>query len=152
MIEITRRIEHLDPHSLNVFIYDELSVGEHERIRSDVEHSHLCPLYLFSVKKLKTAIVRAGLRSEPCATGSAKANYTGNGKLIHFGSQPILRAAVNQLLPIFREVLIFCDVKELNYEDIALILDISVSTVISRISDTRDALYELLILQHRKSQ
>ena len=152
MIQTTQRIEHLDPHSINVFVDAEHSVGEQERIGSYVEHSRPCPLYLFSAKKLKTAVVRAGLHSEPCATGSGNANHTGNGNLIRFDIQPILHATVNQLLPICREGLFLCDVKKLNHGDIALILDITVSILMSRISDARDALCKLLILQHRKSQ
>ncbi|WP_263354805.1 sigma factor-like helix-turn-helix DNA-binding protein [Acidicapsa acidisoli] len=72
--------------------------------------------------------------------------------LVYIDSQPALLAAVNQLQPTLREVLLLCDVEELGYRDIALILDIPISTVTSRISDARDTLCQLLILQHRKSQ
>jgi hypothetical protein len=152
LIQTTGRIEHLDRHTLNVFVDGELPLGEQEGIRPHVEHCRLCALYAFSTKELKAAIVRAGLRSDPHTTAIAKANHAGDGNLVYFDSQPTLRAAVNRLLPILCEVLLLCDVEELSYRDIALVRDIPISTMMSRISDARDALCQLPILQHRKSQ
>jgi len=152
LIQTTRSINHLDPHTLNVFVDGEMSLGEQQRIRQHVEHCRLCALYAFSAKELKSAVARAGLLFDPCATGTIKANHTRNGALVYFDSQPALRAAVRQLQPILREALLLCDVEELSYGEIALILDIPISTVMSRISDARDTLCDLLILQLRKSQ
>jgi hypothetical protein len=152
MIRMERSTEHVDPCAMNLFIDGELHAGEEERIRQHVKHCRLCALYVDSGRELKAAIARAGFRFAPYAIDSANFNHTQNGNLVFFGSTPTLRAAVNQLQPTFREVLLFCDVEELSYIEIALILNISISKVMSRISDARDALCQLLILQHGKSQ
>jgi DNA-directed RNA polymerase specialized sigma24 family protein len=152
LIQATRSINHLDPHTLNVFVDGELPLGEQQRIQQHLKSCRLCALYAFSVKELKAAISRAGLLLDPCATDTTKANRTRDGNLLYFDSQPALRAAVRQLQPMLREVLLLCDEGELSYGEIALILDIPISTVMSRISDARDTLCELLILQLRKPQ
>jgi DNA-directed RNA polymerase specialized sigma24 family protein len=144
--------EHIDPCTLNCFIDGELHAGEEERIRQHVKYCRPCAFYVDSGRELKAAIARAGFRLAPGAPGTAKADHTRNGNLVFFESQPVLRAAVNQLQPTLREALLLCDVEELSYRDIALILDIPVSTVKSRISDARDTLCQLLIRQHGKSQ
>ena len=142
--------KHIDPYALNCFIDGELHVGEEERIRQHVKYCRLCALYVISGKGLKAAVARAGLRVAPRATGTAKANPARKSNLVYIDSQPALRAAVNQLQPTLRQALLLCDVEELSHRDIALILNIPVSTVTSRISDARDTLCQLLILQHRK--
>lgn len=49
-----------------------------------------------------------------------------------------IMAAVRNLAPIYRDILIMREVNELSYEEIADILDISIGTVKSRISRARD--------------
>jgi hypothetical protein len=144
--------EQIDPCTLNYFIDGELHFGEEERIRQHVKCCRLCALYVVSGKELKAAIARVGLRFVPRAVGTAKANPAQKGNLVYIDSRPALRAAVRQLRPTFREALLLCDVEEHSYGDIAVILDIPVSTVTSRILAGRDTLCELLITQLRKSQ
>ena len=144
--------KHIDPYALNCFIDGELHVGEEERIRQHVKYCRLCALYVVSGKGLKAAVARAGLRVAPRATGTAKANPARKSNLVYIDSQPALCAGVRQLRPTLRVPLLLCDVEELSCRDIALILDTPVSTVMSRISDAREPLCQLLILQHRKSQ
>ena len=55
-----------------------------------------------------------------------------------------LEAALDQLPPPLREVLLLCDVEEMKYKDIALILGVPIGTVMSRISRARQALRQLL--------
>jgi Sigma-70, region 4 len=152
MIQSKRSNEHIDPRTLSSFIDGEMHVGEEERIRQHMKNCRLCALYVFSAKELKRAIARAGLRFAPCLTPTAEANHVGKGNLVCLESQVTLRAAVNRLQPSLREVLLLCDEEELSYGDIALILDIPINTVMSRISDARDTLCQLLILQLGKSQ
>ena len=52
--------------------------------------------------------------------------------------------ALDRLQPPLREVLLLCDVEELKYKDIALVLDVPIGTVMSRISRARRALHQLL--------
>jgi Sigma-70, region 4 len=148
--------KHIDPCTLNCFVDGELHVGEEEKVRQHVKYCRPCALYVVSGKELKAAIARMGHRSAPRlpsrTAGAAEANPARRGNLVYIDSQPVLRAAVNQLQPTFREVLLLCDVEELSYRDIGLTLDIPINTVMSRISDARDALCQLLIMRHRKSR
>jgi RNA polymerase sigma-70 factor (ECF subfamily) len=58
-----------------------------------------------------------------------------------------LQAALDQLQAPLREVLLLCDVEEIKYKDIAVILDVPIGTVMSRISRARQALRQLLQAQ-----
>jgi RNA polymerase sigma-70 factor (ECF subfamily) len=64
--------------------------------------------------------------------------------VIHLDNQMALQAALEELQPSLREVLLLCDVEEMKYKDIALILGVPIGTVMSRISRARQALRELL--------
>lgn len=55
-----------------------------------------------------------------------------------------LQAALDQLPPPLREILLLCDVEEIKYKDIAIILGVPIGTVMSRISRARHALRQLL--------
>jgi DNA-directed RNA polymerase specialized sigma24 family protein len=143
--------DHIDPCALNFFVDGELHLGDEERIRQHVRRCRLCALYVVSGQELKAAIQRAGRRFSLGATGISRVSRAHNGDLVR-SSQPALRAAVRQLPPTLREVLLLCDMEELSYKDIALQLNIPISAVISRISDARDTLCHLLILQLGKLQ
>lgn len=64
--------------------------------------------------------------------------------VIHLDNEIALQAALEKLQPSLREVLLLCDVEEMKYKDIALILGVPIGTVMSRISRARQALRELL--------
>ena len=49
--------------------------------------------------------------------------------------------------PHLREVLLLCDVEELKYKDIAMVLDLPIGTVMSRLSRARSALHQQLKLE-----
>ena len=146
MIPMQRNSDHIDSSTLNFFIDGELHVGDEERIRQHVRTCRLCALYVVSGKELKAAIQRAGRSVTPGAADASKIGGVRNGSLVR-SSQPALRAAVRQLRPALREALLLCDMEELSYRDIALRLNIPISAVISNISDARDTLCHLLILQ-----
>jgi RNA polymerase sigma factor (sigma-70 family) len=64
--------------------------------------------------------------------------------LIRLDNKAAVNEALDQLQPSLREVLLLCDVEELKYKDIALVLDVPIGTVMSRISRGRRALHQLL--------
>lgn len=71
--------------------------------------------------------------------------------LIRLDNQAAVNAALDQLQPPLREVLLLCDVEELKYKDIAAVLDVPIGTVMSRIARARRALHQLLQSQFRES-
>jgi hypothetical protein len=152
MIPMRQNSDHIDPCTLNFFIDGELHIGEEERIRQHVKRCRLCALYILSGKELKEAIRRTGQKFAPFANGTFSVSQARKGNLVCIGSQPTLRAVVRRLTPEFREVLLLCDMEGLSYREIALLLDIPISLVISRISDARDTICRLLILQLGKLQ
>ena len=64
--------------------------------------------------------------------------------LLRLDNQAALHAALEQLQPPLREALLLCDVEEIKYKDIAIILDVPIGTVMSRISRARSTLRQLL--------
>ncbi len=74
----------------------------------------------------------------------ADAGATPEDMLIRLDDQAAVNEALDQLKPALREVLLLCDVEELKYKDIALVLDVPIGTVMSRISRARRTLYQLL--------
>jgi RNA polymerase sigma factor (sigma-70 family) len=72
-------------------------------------------------------------------------------QILRLDNQAVVNEALDQLQPPLREVLLLCDVEEMKYKDIALVLDIPVGTVMSRISRARRALLQLLQTHFRES-
>ena len=64
--------------------------------------------------------------------------------LIRLDNRAALLVALEQLQPPLREALLLCDVEEIKYKDIAVILDVPIGTVMSRISRARRTLRQLL--------
>jgi RNA polymerase sigma factor (sigma-70 family) len=64
--------------------------------------------------------------------------------LIRLDNQATVNEALDQLQPPLREVLLLCDVEELKYKDIALVLNVPIGTVMSRLSRARRTLHQLL--------
>jgi len=71
-------------------------------------------------------------------------NPTPEDRLIRLDNQAAVNLALDQLQPPLREVLLLCDVEELKYKDIALVLDVPIGTVMSRLSRARRTLHQLL--------
>jgi RNA polymerase sigma factor (sigma-70 family) len=84
------------------------------------------------------------LEDHPDALDTAAAEPTPEDTLIRLDTQAAVHAALEQLQPSLREALLLCDVDEIKYRDIALILDVPIGTVMSRISRARRALRQLL--------
>jgi RNA polymerase sigma-70 factor (ECF subfamily) len=92
------------------------------------------------------------LEDHPHALDTTDTGPTPEDNLIRLDSQAALHRALEQLEPPLREALLLCDVEEVKYRDIALILDIPIGTVMSRISRARRALRRLLQPQLGESQ
>jgi RNA polymerase sigma-70 factor (ECF subfamily) len=84
------------------------------------------------------------LEDHPETLDTADASPTPEDLLIRLDNHAALHAALDQLQPPFREALLLSDVEEIKYKDIALILDVPLGTVMSRISRARQALRQLL--------
>jgi RNA polymerase sigma factor (sigma-70 family) len=91
------------------------------------------------------------LEDHPTALDTAASEPTPEDNLIRLDNQAALETALEQLQPQLREALLLCDVEEIKYKDIALILDIPIGTVMSRISRARRILRQLLQSQLGKS-
>lgn len=84
------------------------------------------------------------LEDHPHALDTADVDPTPEDNLIRLDNQAALHTALEQLQPPLREALLLCDVEEIKYKDIALILDVPIGTVMSRISRARRTLRKLL--------
>jgi RNA polymerase sigma factor (sigma-70 family) len=84
------------------------------------------------------------LEDHPDLLGTTDASPTPEDHLIRLDNQAAVNEALDQLQPPLREVLLLCDVEELKYKDIALVLDVPIGTVMSRISRARRTLHQLL--------
>lgn len=87
------------------------------------------------------------LEDHPDLLGIADVSPTPEDTLIRLDNQAVVNQALDQLQPPLREVLLLCDVEELKYKDIALVLDVPIGTVMSRISRARRTLHQLLQAQ-----
>jgi RNA polymerase sigma-70 factor (ECF subfamily) len=84
------------------------------------------------------------LEDHPETLDTTASGPTPEDILLHLDNQAALHAALEQLQPQLREVLLLCDVEEIKYKDIAVILDVPIGTVMSRISRARTTLRQLL--------
>lgn len=84
------------------------------------------------------------LEDHPHLLETDNAGPTPEDHLIRLDNQALVREALEQLQPPLREVILLCDVEELKYKDIALVLDVPIGTVMSRISRARRTLHQLL--------
>ncbi|WP_047487056.1 sigma-70 family RNA polymerase sigma factor [Terriglobus sp. TAA 43] len=64
--------------------------------------------------------------------------------LLRLDSEAALSEAVERLHPQLREVLLLCEVEGLKYKEIAMVLDVPIGTVMSRISRARRTLQDQL--------
>jgi RNA polymerase sigma-70 factor (ECF subfamily) len=91
------------------------------------------------------------LEDQPSTLGPITSDPTPEDILIRLDDQAALHAALEQLQPPLREILLLCDVEEIKYKDIADILDLPIGTVMSRISRARRTLRQLLQPQFGES-
>ena len=84
------------------------------------------------------------LEDQPDTLDTTASGPTPEDILLRLDNQAALQTALEQLQSPLREALLLCDVEEIKYKDIALILDVPIGTVMSRISRARRALRQLL--------
>jgi RNA polymerase sigma factor (sigma-70 family) len=84
------------------------------------------------------------LEDHPDLLDTNDASPTPEDNLIRLDNQALLQTALAQLEAPLREVLLLCDVEEMKYKEIALVLNVPIGTVMSRISRARRALRLLL--------
>lgn len=71
-------------------------------------------------------------------------NPTPEDVLLRLDNEAALSEALERLHPQLREVLLLCEVEGLKYKEIAMVLDVPIGTVMSRISRARRTLQEQL--------
>ena len=76
---------------------------------------------------------------------------TPESRMIGLSNQAEMRSAMETLAPPLLEVLLLCDVEEMKYKDIAVVLEIPIGTVMSRVSRARAALRRALLGQRRSA-
>ena len=84
------------------------------------------------------------LEDHPDLLDFADASPTPEDHLLRLDNQAAVNEALDRLQPPLREVLLLCDVEELKYKEIALVLDVPIGTVMSRISRARRTLHQML--------
>jgi RNA polymerase sigma-70 factor (ECF subfamily) len=92
------------------------------------------------------------LEDQPELEENLSAGPTPEQTLIQLNDAATVQAALAELSIPLREILLLSDVQELKYRDIAVILDVPIGTVMSRISRARTALRSLLQLHFRNAQ
>jgi RNA polymerase sigma factor (sigma-70 family) len=101
----------------------------------------------------RTAIAAArtvALEDQPEAYSISDDGPTPEDHLIRLDNKAAVNDALDRLPPALREVLLLCDAEELKYKDIALVLDVPIGTVMSRVSRARQTLRRLLLPRSRE--
>lgn len=75
---------------------------------------------------------------------------TPESRMIGLSNQAEMRTAMETLPPPLLEILLLCDVEEMKYKDIAVVLEIPIGTVMSRVSRARAALRRALLGQREE--
>jgi RNA polymerase sigma-70 factor, ECF subfamily len=95
----------------------------------------------------RTAIANARtvfLEDQPGAADAADSSLSPEGELIRLNDQALVRHALEELVPQLREVILLCELEELKYREIAVILDVPIGTVMSRLARARQSLRRIL--------
>lgn len=84
------------------------------------------------------------LEDDPALADFRDAGPTPEDQLLQIEDQAAVNEALDRLHPQLREILLLCDVEELKYKDIAMVLDVPIGTVMSRIFRARRSLHQQL--------
>ncbi|WP_248741709.1 MULTISPECIES: sigma-70 family RNA polymerase sigma factor [unclassified Pseudomonas] len=80
--------------------------------------------------------------------GALSHNHTPELLAIHTENAALIQQALSALPPAFREVIVLKDLEDLPYKDIALVVDIPIGTVMSRLARARAMLKLELLKWH----
>jgi RNA polymerase sigma factor (sigma-70 family) len=116
------------------------------------QHDTNFKAWIFRILRNTFLTTRAGiaasrtvfLEDHPDTLDTIASGPTPEDTLIRLDNEAALHTALEQLQPPLREAILLCDVEEIKYKDIALILDVPIGTVMSRISRARRILRQLL--------
>ena len=89
---------------------------------------------------LEDELNETGIRAGPVSRGRNRPADTGGESASARRIAAALQAAMEKLPPPLLEVILLCDVEELKYREIAVILDVPIGTVMSRVARARAAL------------
>ncbi len=95
----------------------------------------------------RTAIANARtvfLEDDPGLSDITDAGPNPEEHILRLENQAAVNDALDRLHPQLREILLLCDVEELKYKDIAIVLDVPIGTVMSRIFRARRGLHQEL--------
>jgi RNA polymerase sigma-70 factor (ECF subfamily) len=95
----------------------------------------------------RTAIAHARtvfIEDQPGTFDAPDSTPSPEAELIRLDNQALVRDALEQLAPHLREVILLCDLEELKYREIAVILDVPIGTVMSRLARARQTMRELV--------
>lgn len=111
--------------------------------------------YTFLKRQRSRALVMVGDLADvedaatASASGAADPAPTAETALIRRADQQAVAAALGRLALPMREVLVLREINDLNYKDIAQVLDLPIGTVMSRLSRGRQQLAMLLAQEQR---
>jgi RNA polymerase sigma-70 factor, ECF subfamily len=88
--------------------------------------------------------------SEPGEARIASDAPSAEDALIGEGERALVMAALDQLPPLYREVLVLREVEDLSYQLIATITGVPIGTVMSRLARARARLRDIVLAQEKK--
>jgi RNA polymerase sigma-70 factor (ECF subfamily) len=71
---------------------------------------------------------------------------------MRLADRAMLQGALEKLPPPLLEVILLCDVEEMKYKEIAVVLEIPIGTVMSRVARARTALRKTLQTQNAQTR
>ena len=84
------------------------------------------------------------LEDHPEVMDAAESGLTPEEHLIRLDNQAVVHEALDKLPAPLRDVLLLCDMEGMKYREIALVLDVPMGTVMSRVSRGRQMLQQML--------
>lgn len=92
----------------------------------------------------RTGLKNVSLDSEEGESLLPETGETPESILIGLNKRELVRSAIEELPPKYREVLLLCDLEELSYKEIAEVIGIPIGTVMSRLARARNALRSII--------